>query len=114
MALARCENCGSPRGLRRSYPHVHALAIPGNISVLCGSPSCARRALIWLTEEEEQQYFHGQRSFRISNRALELHVAWNAEAVWPNRGCRPLGYFKRNLSGCLALWGSCLAPQRVL
>jgi hypothetical protein len=75
MALARCETCGSPQGLRRTYPHVHALAIPLSVSVLCGSPSCVRQALIWLTEEEEERYYHGQRSFRISNRALELHVA---------------------------------------
>jgi len=74
MALARCETCGSPQGLKHAYPHVHSLAIPVNVYLLCGSPNCARRACIWLTDEEERQYFHGQRNFKISNRALELHL----------------------------------------
>ena len=74
MASARCETCGSPQGLRHAYPHVHALDIPMSIYVLCGSPSCARRAFIWLTDEEERQYLHGQRSFRLSNRSLDLRV----------------------------------------
>jgi hypothetical protein len=73
MALARCQTCGGPRGLKHEYPHFHTVADSVNILVLCGSPTCARRALIWLTDEEEQRYLDGQRSFPISNRA-EVHV----------------------------------------
>ena len=74
MALARCETCGSPHGLKHKYPHSHTLAVSVRFDVLCGSPSCAHRAFIWLTDEEEQQYLSGQRSFAVSSRAREVDV----------------------------------------
>jgi hypothetical protein len=75
MALARCLTCGSPEGLKSTYPHFHTLpSSPVNIKVLCGSRDCARHGFIWLTKQEEQQYLHGQRDFRIPNRALDVHV----------------------------------------
>lgn len=75
MALARCEDCGRPQGLKQSYNHFHKLAFSVNSSVLCGSPSCARPGCLWLTDEEEQHYLRGHRSFRISNRSLAVEVA---------------------------------------
>jgi hypothetical protein len=74
MALARCQTCGSPEGLKQKYPHSHPLAETVSIDILCGAPTCACPAFIWLTDEEQRQYLHGQRSFRISNRAVEIHV----------------------------------------
>jgi hypothetical protein len=74
MALARCETCGSPRGLKHNYTHVHNLVASVNSSILCGVPTCVRPACIWLTDEEEQQYVYGQRSFQFSNHALHAQV----------------------------------------
>ncbi len=74
MALARCQTCGSPRGLKHSYPHFHTLANSVSFDILCGSPSCARRAFIWLTDEEERQYICGQRIFSVANRAVEVNL----------------------------------------
>jgi len=74
MALARCQTCGSPQGLRQKYPNFHTLANTVSIDILCGSPTCARRAFIWLTDEEERQYLRGQRSFAVSNRAVEVNL----------------------------------------
>jgi hypothetical protein len=74
MALARCKTCGSPQGLKHNYPHFHTLPSFTDIKVLCGSRNCARHGFIWLTKEEEQQYIHGQREFRIPNHVLDVHV----------------------------------------
>jgi hypothetical protein len=75
MALARCEQCGRPQGLKQDYNYFHKLAYSANGSVLCGSPGCARPSCLWLTDEEERQYLSGHRSFRISNRSLAVQVA---------------------------------------
>ena len=72
MALARCETCGPPRGLKRNYTHVHVASV--NSGILCGAPTCIRSACIWLTDEEEQQYLDGERSFHYSNRAVQVQV----------------------------------------
>jgi hypothetical protein len=74
MALARCESCGCPRGLKQDYVYFHAAASPLSRNVLCGSPTCARPASLWLTDEEEQQYLGGQRIFRVSNRNPDVQV----------------------------------------
>jgi hypothetical protein len=74
MALARCESCGRPKGLKQDYAHFHRLASSVTWHVLCGTPTCVRRGSVWLTEKEEQQYLCGQRSFRVSNHAIEVLV----------------------------------------
>jgi hypothetical protein len=74
MALARCTTCGGPQGLKRNYTHFHVPVSSETNNVLCGSPNCARRASIWLTDEEERQYSCGERSFRIPSRALQVQV----------------------------------------
>jgi len=74
MAIARCEICASPKGLKHSYNHAHVLDISGNERILCGTPSCIRVGGIWLTDEEERQYGSGRRSFRLSYRAGGVNV----------------------------------------
>jgi hypothetical protein len=74
MALARCESCGRPKGMKHDYAHFHSLPSATARSLLCGSPTCARPGSIWLTEEEERQYLCGQRSFRVSNRSVQVQV----------------------------------------
>jgi hypothetical protein len=74
MALARCETCRCPRGLKRNYSHVYNLVAFVNSSILCGASTCIRSACIWLTDEEEQQYLYGQRSFQCSNHAVHVQV----------------------------------------
>lgn len=72
MASARCANCGNPRGLKQSYTYSHSVVSPKLI--FCGARSCKRPAMIWLTDEEEQQDRQGVRLFRLSNRAVEALV----------------------------------------
>jgi hypothetical protein len=74
MALARCEICGHPKGLKQNYTHFHTPASSVSDNVLCGSPSCTRRAFLWLTEEEEQRYLRGERFFRVAGRGVEVEV----------------------------------------
>jgi hypothetical protein len=57
-----------------AYPHFHNLGHSVKIDILCGSRTCVRRAFISLTDEEEQQYLYGQRSLRVFNRAIDVHV----------------------------------------
>jgi hypothetical protein len=73
MALARCETCGRPSGLKQTYSHVHAMV--SSERLLCGAPSCTRLALVWLTEEEQHRYAGGLRVFRVSQRAVEVILA---------------------------------------
>lgn len=74
MASARCKTCGEPLGLKQNYTHPHDQISSPSHAVLCGAPSCARLALIWLTDEEEAQYAQGVRVFRVSNRSLQAQV----------------------------------------
>jgi hypothetical protein len=68
MALARCENCGQPRGRgENAYSNTprHPVNHP-NSGVVCGKPGCQNAAIIWLLEQEEQEYGRGQRIFEIT------------------------------------------------
>ena len=58
MAVARCEACGQPQGMKQDYPHPHATteATTGNQRILCGATSCSRVAVVWLTDAEEEEY----------------------------------------------------------
>jgi hypothetical protein len=69
MALSRCGICGGPQGLKQDYPHCHTQVSSAGPDVVCGSPKCTRRAFIWLTDDEQQQYLRGDRHFRVPNRA---------------------------------------------
>jgi hypothetical protein len=75
MALARCVTCGSPQGLKHNYTHPHdQISLPANHVVLCGASGCTQLAMIWLTDDEEQQYVRGVRAFRISHHAEEVRI----------------------------------------
>jgi hypothetical protein len=66
MASARCENCGSPQGLKHTYTHPHEqVSSPSKKGLLCSTRNCTRLALIWLTDDEEQRYLQGVRAFRV-------------------------------------------------
>jgi hypothetical protein len=74
MALGRCQLCGPPRGLKHNYTHGHNPVASVNSRILCGAPNCVRSVCIWLTDEEEQQYLNGQRSFQCSNHGGHVQV----------------------------------------
>jgi hypothetical protein len=68
MAIARCEACGNPQGMKRSYLHPHTAttdARTGNPRILCAAMKCSRVALVWLTDAEQEEYRHGRRSFTV-------------------------------------------------
>ncbi len=75
MGLARCRTCGPPHGLKNEYSNVHTVASSVNFRVLCGTPTCVHPAYIWLTDAEEHEYRCGQRTFKVSNHALDVQVA---------------------------------------
>ncbi len=55
MAIARCGKHGEEQDTKLRYPHPHP---PHADRLLCGSPKCARPALVWLSDAEEHQYRH--------------------------------------------------------
>ena len=66
MALARCEKCGSPQGLKHEYTHPHdQVSSSSKKGLLCNARKCTRLALIWLTDDEEQEYLQGVRAFGV-------------------------------------------------
>ena len=74
MALARCADCGRPRGRAGSYV---ASAEPLGYfltAAVCGAPGCERPALIWLTVKEKAAFDAGQRVFGLSTRAIKVRV----------------------------------------
>jgi hypothetical protein len=74
MALARCEICGSPRGMKQAYAHCHKALSPNN-GIMCGAPMCIQPACIWLTNEEERAYVRGERIFKLANRTAQVQLA---------------------------------------
>ena len=77
MALARCAACGRrrPQGLKHNYTHPHEqISLPANHVVLCGGKGCTRLAMIWLTDDEEEQYVQGVRAFRVAHHVGELRI----------------------------------------
>ena len=73
MALARCVKCGTPQGTKHKYAHCHKLE--GGARIMCAAVKCTRpAAFIWLTDEEEQQYLRGARSFALPSRRWPVEV----------------------------------------
>ena len=63
MALARCEECGKPKGVTRKYiRNVEPLGYP-NDALICGKKGCVNPALIWLEAYEWREYQSGQTIF---------------------------------------------------
>lgn len=74
MALARCRDCGKPRGRTGGYV---ASAEPLGYfltAAVCGVAGCERPALIWLTAPEKKKFDAGQRVFGLSTRAIKVRV----------------------------------------
>jgi len=66
MALVRCKTCGRPEGKKLTYAHSHKLASDARTRIFCGTRNCTNLALVcWLTDEEEQHYFGGERFFTV-------------------------------------------------
>lgn len=68
MALARCEQCGSPQGMKQDYPHVHPPTSFPNNRILCAATTCNKPAYLWLSDEEEKRYIEGERWFEIPSK----------------------------------------------
>lgn len=68
MAVARCEKCGCPEGLKLSYVRSHKFVSDATSRIYCGATHCVQLALVcWLTDEEEQQYLGGERLFKMAS-----------------------------------------------
>ncbi|MEA1960681.1 MAG: hypothetical protein U9N81_05245 [Bacillota bacterium] len=65
MALCRCLiNHGWPKGHKKDYvAYVRPIGYP-ETALICGRPECNRSGVIWLDEDEAQDYMEGQRVFQ--------------------------------------------------
>ena len=81
MAIARCDQCGKPKGKTQTYV---AKAVPAgypNVSTICGSKDCDNSANVWLNEAEKNLFDRGQRVFRFPTFAAKVRVEKIADAV---------------------------------
>ena len=56
MAIARCQQCGNPKDTKQEYPHPHSPQAEPRTRIMCGSRTCNRPAMVWLSDAEEQRY----------------------------------------------------------
>jgi hypothetical protein len=73
MAIARCDKCGPPVGLKSSYGHPHEAKVGRRLT--CGATDCAQPvSYVWLSDAEEAEYVNGERFFVAGskNRTVEL------------------------------------------
>lgn len=75
MALVRCENHGNPKG-RGDNNYVIGLKPVGypETSAICGRSGCENPGLVWLTEEEHEEYKNGQRVFGFNTHVFKVKV----------------------------------------
>ena len=68
MVVGRCERCGPPTETNHSYIHAGRLLSSSNgQNLLCGKSVCAQPvSIIWLSDEEKQEYLCGQRFFKVT------------------------------------------------
>ena len=60
--------------MKQDYWHAHP-ATTTTSRLFCGAPSCSRMATYaWLTDEEEEQYRRGTRSFRVQRYRVLVEV----------------------------------------
>jgi hypothetical protein len=74
MAIARCDKCGLPAGLKLKYFHPHE---PKQHRVLlCGAHQCSEPVhYVWLTAAEQAEYIDGKRFFTAGTRRRHVEVA---------------------------------------
>jgi hypothetical protein len=70
MAIARCENCGCPKGKKLNVysPTAHYPVGHPNSGVVCGTANCNNPGLVWLLDHEQRAYSTppGQRIFKLT------------------------------------------------
>lgn len=73
MAIVRCVE-HKPKG--RSEPYVMSLNTVGypNTAAICGREGCEKPGLVWLTEDERQQYVSGRRVFGFNTAVIKVRV----------------------------------------
>ena len=74
MALVRCERCGRPRGIKRTYVvSVKPIGYP-ETAAICGCAGCQRPGLVWLEKQDKAGYDCGGRVFSVPNAAVQIKV----------------------------------------
>jgi len=72
MALVRCGHHGKPKGRTLTYiQSVKPIGWPDSAAI-CGTVSCERPGLIWLTELECKGYEKGVRVFGFNNNSMKV------------------------------------------
>ena len=76
MAIVRCEKhpvrlaLATNRYIRRAEP----LGYP-NTAAICGITHCEKPGLVWLTNEELDQFNNGERYFRVKTFTVKVRVS---------------------------------------
>lgn len=75
MSIARCQECGKPKGRTHNYvKKAEPLGYP-NTAIVCGSKGCENSAYVWLSEEEAKEFENGQRVFPFPTFAVKVKVS---------------------------------------
>ncbi len=73
MALCRCIN-HRPQGKKHNYICYVLPVGYYNTALICGNPSCNQPGLIWLDQNEVQQYNNGQLIFNGPNNFTKMQA----------------------------------------
>jgi len=81
MALARCEMHGKPTGeTGRYFQSAKPLDYPDS-TLVCGRKQCVHIAVVWLDEDDAQNYASGQRDSELSGPGATVRVEWIRTAL---------------------------------
>jgi hypothetical protein len=73
MALAKCKSCGAPKAGFKYVTFRPPLYYP-KTALICSSRGCKNPALIWLTEDEEEECELGKEVFELDAQRVKVRV----------------------------------------
>lgn len=73
MALSRCLESHSPPGGNNYVGYVRPVGYP-NSSTICGRKDCKYDGVIWLTDNERNDYLSGERIFSYATNTAKVKV----------------------------------------
>jgi len=76
MAIVRCEEhpVDLARATNRYVKRVKPLGYP-DTAAICGIANCTNPGLVWLTEDELNEFKRGKRYFRVKTYTVKVKVA---------------------------------------
>lgn len=76
MAIVRCEKCGLDFSRTKHSYHGEPVTPVGypNTAAICGHAGCVNPGLVWLQEDEYEEYLQGERYFRVKTFTVKIKV----------------------------------------